>query len=70
MNMCGLFIGAFATDFLGSLAAEGKMGLGFAMMAAALVLAVFLQLSVLRPKTLNMTEEEMSPKEETKLANA
>lgn len=70
MNMCGLFIGAFATDFLGSLAAEGKMGLGFAMMAAALVLAVFLQLSVLRPKTLNMTEEEMSPKEETKLVNA
>ena len=70
MNLCGLFIGAFATDFLGSLAAEGKMGLGFAMMAAALVLAVFLQLSVLRPKTLNMTEEEMSPKEETKLANA
>lgn len=47
MNMCGLFIGAFATDFLGSLAAEGKMGLGFAMMAAALVLAVFLQLSLI-----------------------
>lgn len=70
MNMCGLFIGAFATDLLGSLAAEGKMGLGFVMMAAALVLAVFLQLSVLRPKTLNMTEDEVNLKEETKLANA
>jgi len=53
MNMCGLFIGAFATDFLGSLAADGKMGLGFAMMAGALLLAVILQLAVLRPTTLN-----------------
>ena len=53
MNMCGLFIGAFATDFLGSLAADGKMGLGFAMMAGALLLAVILQLVVLRPTTLN-----------------
>ena len=57
MNMCGLFIGAFATDFLGSLAAEGKMGLGFAMMAAALVLAVLLQLTVLRPVTLNAVDD-------------
>lgn len=53
MNMCGLFIGAFATDFLGSLAANGQMGLGFAMMAGALLLAVVLQLAVLRPVTLN-----------------
>lgn len=57
MNMCGLFIGAFATDFLGSLAEEGKMGLGFAMMAAALVLAVLLQLTVLRPTTLNKEDD-------------
>lgn len=60
MNMCGLFIGAFATDFLGSLAAEGKMGLGFAMMAAALVLAVLLQLTVLRPTTLNAVDDAPS----------
>lgn len=53
MNLSGLFIGALATDFLGTLAAEGRMGLGFAMMAAALVLAVVLQLTVLRPTTLN-----------------
>lgn len=53
MNMSGLFIGALATDFLGNLAAEGHMGLGFAMMAAALVVAVLLQLTVLRPTTLN-----------------
>jgi len=62
MNMSGLFIGAFATDFLGSLAAEGRMGLGFAMMAAALLLAVALQLTVLNPKTLNM-EDRLSMEE-------
>ena len=62
MNMSGLFIGAFATDFLGSLAAEGRMGLGFAMMAAALLLAVALQLTVLKPKTLNM-EDRLSMEE-------
>ncbi len=70
MNMSGLFIGAFATDFLGSLAAEGKMGLGFAMMAAALVLAVLLQLTVLRPTTLNMTEEDEALKKDSNLISA
>lgn len=69
MNMCGLFIGAFATDFLGALAAEGKMGLGFAMMAAALILAVLLQLTILRPVTLNMEDDEVINKS-AKLANA
>lgn len=70
MNMSGLFIGAFATDFLGSLAAEGKMGIGFAMMAAALVLAVLLQLTVLRPTTLNMTEEDEALKKDSNLISA
>lgn len=56
MNMAGLFIGAIATNYLGELAAEGQMGIGFALMAAALVVAVSLQLIVLRPKTLNMEE--------------
>lgn len=69
MNMCGLFIGAFTTDFLGSLAAEGNMGLGFAMMAAALVIAVLLQLTVLRPTTLNKTDEDVESTE-LELANA
>lgn len=53
MNMSGLFIGALATNLLGSLAANGSMGTGFAMMAGALVLAVLLQLTTLHPKTLN-----------------
>lgn len=54
MNMSGLFIGAMATNVLGSLAASGQMGLGFVLMAGALVLAVVLQLTVLKPTTLNM----------------
>lgn len=54
MNMSGLFIGALATNVLGSLAEKGMMGLGFACMAGALCLALLLQLAVLKPKTLNM----------------
>lgn len=54
MNMSGLFIGALATNLLGSLAEKGMMGLGFACMAGALCLALILQLTVLKPKTLNM----------------
>lgn len=54
MNMSGLFIGALATNLLGSLAENNMMGLGFACMAGALLLALLLQLAVLKPKTLNM----------------
>lgn len=54
MNMSGLFIGAAATNVLGSLAAKGMMGIGFVFMAGALLLALAAQLLVLRPKTLNM----------------
>jgi MFS family permease len=54
MNMCGLFIGAAATNVLGTLADKGQMGIGFVFMAGALVLALAAQLLILRPKTLNM----------------
>lgn len=53
MNMSGLFIGALATDALGTLAQEGRMGAGFAFMAAALALSLAGQLLILRPVTLN-----------------
>lgn len=59
MNMSGLFIGALATNLLGSLAEAGQMGLGFACMAGTLALALLAQLCILRPTTLNM---EDSPK--------
>ncbi len=54
MNMCGLFIGALATQVLGTLAANDQMGVGFACMAGALLLAMLSQLLILKPRTLNM----------------
>ncbi len=54
MNMTGLFIGALATNVLGTLAENNNMDLGFACMAGVLCLALLLQLTVLKPKTLNM----------------
>lgn len=54
MNMTGLFIGALATNVLGTLAENNNMGLGFVCMAGVLCLALLLQLTVLKPKTLNM----------------
>ncbi len=54
MNMCGLFIGALATEGLGSLAENNQMGVGFACMAGALLLAMLSQLLILKPRTLNM----------------
>ncbi len=54
MNMCGLFIGALATELLGSLAENNQMGIGFACMAGALLLAMLSQLLILKPRTLNM----------------
>lgn len=53
MNMSGLFIGALATDWLGSLAQAGQMGTGFVFMAGVLIVSLCLQLFVLRPTTLN-----------------
>lgn len=53
MNMSGLFIGAIATNVLGTLADKGLMGVGFVFMAGALVLALLAQLFVLKPTTLN-----------------
>lgn len=54
MNMVGVCAGAMATTLLGSLAAAGNLGLGFAVMAAGLVIALGLQLIVLKPTTDNM----------------
>lgn len=54
MNMTGVFAGALVTKVLGNWAEDGNLGLGFAMMAAVLILALLLQLTVLRPKTDNM----------------
>ena len=54
MNMTGVFAGALITDVLGKWAQDGNLGLGFALMAAIICVAMLLQLLVLRPKTDNM----------------
>ena len=54
MNMTGVFFGALITQVLGRWADQGNLGVGFALMAAALGIALLLQLTVLRPTTDNM----------------
>ena len=54
MHMTGVFFGALITQVLGRWADNGNLGLGFALMAAALGIALLLQLTVLRPTTDNL----------------
>lgn len=54
MNMTGVFAGALITKVLGNWAEGGNLGLGFALMAAILCIALILQVSILRPRTDNM----------------
>ena len=54
MNMTGVFFGALITQVLGRWADNGNLGLGFALMAAPLGIALLLQLTVLRPTTDNL----------------
>ena len=54
MNMTGVFFGALITQVLGRWADKGNLGLGFTLMAAALGIALLLQLTVLRPTTDNL----------------
>lgn len=54
MNMTGVFAGAVITKVLGQWADKGNLGFGFALMAAVLIVALSLQIIVLRPKTDNM----------------
>ena len=54
MNMTGVFAGALITNVLGAWAEKGNLGLGFALMGGILLLALAMQLIILRPKTDNM----------------
>ena len=49
MNMTGVFMGAVITKLLGKWADQGNLGLGFALMAAVITVALLLQLLVLKP---------------------
>lgn len=57
MNLAGISAGAVITAFLGKSADSGNMRHDFALLAFAVVAAIVLNLIVLRPKTINMTED-------------
>lgn len=54
LNMTGVFAGAIITEVLGTWAAQGNLGLGFAYMSIIIGVAVALQLIFLRPTTDDM----------------
>lgn len=54
MNMVGVFAGAAVTQVLGSFTDDGNLGFGFAILAGVVLIALLLQLTVLRPKVQNM----------------
>ncbi|MBX3252828.1 MAG: MFS transporter [Chitinophagaceae bacterium] len=50
MNMTGVFAGAFITDLLGKSTDQGNLGKDFAMLSFVVLVALIIQLSMLRPK--------------------
>jgi len=53
MNMTGVFAGAFITGQLGKLTDAGNLGMGFAALAAFVLLGVTIQYFFLKPQTSN-----------------
>jgi len=56
MNMVGIASGAVITDFLGKTVDAGNLGKSFALLGGVIVVTIVLQLTALKPKTINMTE--------------
>lgn len=59
MNLAGISAGAIITNELGKALDAGYMGIVFGTMIIAVSLAIVLQLTVLKPKTIDMTDELM-----------
>ncbi|MCE5180079.1 MAG: MFS transporter [Porphyromonadaceae bacterium] len=57
MNLVGISAGALITSLLGKSADSGNLGRDFLMMITPVLIAIILQLVVLKPKTVNMTED-------------
>lgn len=57
MNLAGISAGAVITNELGKALDAGHMNTVFAVMIGAVALAIILQLTVLKPKTIDMTDE-------------
>lgn len=58
LNLAGISAGAVITNELGKALDAGYMNTVFVIMIAAVALAVVLQLSVLKPKTIDMKDEQ------------
>lgn len=54
MNMVGVFAGAAVTQLLGKFKDEGNFSMGFAALAIIVGIALFVQLTTLKPKVQNM----------------
>lgn len=57
MNMVGISAGAVITDFMGKSADAGNMRHDFASLSLIVAVAIILQLTTLRPTTINKTED-------------
>lgn len=62
MNLAGISAGAIITNELGKALDAGYMNLVFACMIGAVALAMLFQLIVLKPKTIDMTDELLNQK--------
>lgn len=56
MNLAGISAGAFITNFLGKSVDAGDLGRDFVLLSTVVVIAIILQLTMLKPKTINMTD--------------
>lgn len=68
MNSLGVIMGAITTQLLGGLAETVGLGICFAMMGGILLVALVLQLIVLRPTSDDMTDEEPAGRLEADIA--
>lgn len=57
MNLVGISAGALITSVMGKSADVGNLGRDFLLMITPVLIAIILQLVVLKPKTVNMTED-------------
>lgn len=56
MNLAGISAGAFITNFLGKSIDAGNLGRDFVLLSGVVVIAILFQLTLLKPKTVNMTD--------------
>ena len=57
LNMAGISAGAVITRILGKSVDSGNIRHDFAMLSFIVVIAIILQLTVLKPKTINKTDD-------------